>query len=401
MDRPRASPRPLHWHRMATSTYLRRMHRRRIIETVARCGSVSRAGLARATGMSQPTVSRIVDRLLSEHILAESADDGRSAAGVLTDVANGSAAKAVVLGRPSTQLELDGGRPRFCVVQVGVRHTRLAILPVAIPSEDRWRAEFATPASATAWFRRIESICELNHAKGLKTVVSLPGVVDEHSGKVYLCPNLRWLEKAELDARLRGIFGSELVFQHEIRLLALGHLATEPDGGDFLLVDSGSGVGAAVVIGGRLFDGSIPLSGEIGHVAVPGNDRLCGCGAVGCLETLISRAGLLASAAEHGQPDRWPELIAHLAGKAVPRWLKQTLESTAVDVAAALNLLGLRQVVLTGVFHELPPACVTYLAASVRQHAMWARFGEISLRTAPRHRQAGMVSLAIASLLHS
>ena len=60
---------------MATSTYLRRMHRRRIIETVARCGRVSRSGLARATGMSQPTVSRIVDGLLSEHILAESDDD--------------------------------------------------------------------------------------------------------------------------------------------------------------------------------------------------------------------------------------------------------------------------------------------------------------------------------------
>jgi DNA-binding transcriptional ArsR family regulator len=68
---------------MATSTYLRRMHRRRIIETVARCGRVSRSGLARATGMSQPTVSRIVDRLLSEHILAESADDVRSGEGVL------------------------------------------------------------------------------------------------------------------------------------------------------------------------------------------------------------------------------------------------------------------------------------------------------------------------------
>jgi hypothetical protein len=38
-------------------------------------------------------------------------------------------------------------------------------------------------------------------------------------------------------------------------------------------------------------------------------------------------------------------------------------------------------------------------ADAVRQHAMWARFGEISLRTAPRRRQAGMVSLALESLL--
>ena len=390
---------------MATSTYLRRMHRRRIIETVARSGPVSRSGLARATGMSQPTVSRIVDRLLSEQILAESADHGASTGnGPVRTSTRGTAKAAAVLGRPSTRLELDRRRPRFCVVQVGVRHTRLAVLPAAIPSEDRWDVEFPTSPSADEWLRRLAALWEPHRDKGLKTVVSLPGVVDESMGKVYLCPNLRWLEKADLRASLRNVFGPELAFKHEIRLLALGHLAlghlaATPESGDFLMVDSGSGVGAAAVIGGKLFGGSIPLSGEIGHVAVPGNDRPCGCGAVGCLETLISRAGLLASAAEHGQPRSWPDLIAYLADRPVPRWLRQSLESTAVDVAAALNLLGLRQVVLTGAFRELPPSCVEYLADSVRQHAMWARFGDVSLRTAPRRRQAGMVSLALDSML--
>lgn len=386
---------------MATSTYLRRMHRRRIIETVASSGPVSRSGLARATGMSQPTVGRIVDRLLSEHILVECADDARAADSAQVGAGANGTAKAAVLGRPSTRLELDGRRPRFGVVQVGVRYTRLAVLPVAIPSEDRWLAEFATPSSAHRWLSQIEALWAPHRDKGLMTVVSLPGVVDERSAKVYLCPNLRWLEKADLGESLRRVFGPELTFKHEIRLLALGHLAAEPESGDFLLVDSGSGVGAAAVIGGKLFGASVPLSGEIGHVAVPGNNRACGCGAVGCLETLISRAGLLASAAENGQPQLWPELLDYLRDRPLPRWLKQSLESTAVDVAAALNLLGLRQVVLTGAFHELPPSCVEYLADAVRQHAMWARFGEISLRTAPRRRQAGMVSLALETLLSS
>lgn len=380
---------------MATSTYLRRMHRRRIIETVARAGPVSRSALARATGMSQPTVSRIVDRLLAEHILAESP----GGVGDGPPVENGPAKAVAVLGRPSTRLELDGRRPRFGVVQVGVRHTRLAVLPVAIPSEDRWQVEFATPASADAWLRQLVTLWKPHRGQGLKTVVSLPGVVDERTGKVYLSPNLRWLETAALGESLREVFGPELLFKQEIRLLAVGQLAAEPESGDFLLVDAGSGVGAAAVIGGSLFGGSVPLSGEIGHVAVPGNHRPCGCGATGCLETLISRTGLLASAAEHGQPRSWPALVASLADRPLPPWLKQSLESAAVDVAAALNLLGLRQVVLTGAFHELPPACLEFLTTAVRQHATWARFGEIAVRTAARRRQAGMVSLALANLL--
>jgi predicted NBD/HSP70 family sugar kinase len=371
------------------------MHRRRIIETVARAGPVSRSALALATGMSQPTVSRIVDRLLSEHILAESAGGG----GDGPSAEAGPTRAVAVLGRPSIRLKLDGRRPRFGVVQVGVRHTRFAVLPVAIPSEDQWQVEFATPPSADAWLRQLAMRWKPHRDKGLKTVVSLPGVVDERTGRVYLSPNLRWLERAALGESLHDIFGAELAFKQEIRLLALGQLAAEPESGDFLLVDSGSGVGAAAVIGGSLFGGSVPLSGEIGHVAVPGNDRPCGCGATGCLETLISRNGLLASAAEHAQPRSWPALIAHLADRPIPPWLRQSLESTAVDVAAALNLLGLRQVVLTGAFHELPPSCIAYLNASVRQHAMWARFGEISVRTAPRRRQAGMVSLALDNML--
>jgi predicted NBD/HSP70 family sugar kinase len=377
---------------MATSSYLRRMHQRRIIETVARTGSVSRSSLARATGMSQPTVSRIVDQLLSDHILAESSEES-------VPTVNGTRKATAVLGRPTTQLELDRQRSRFSIVQLGVRHTRLAVLPVAIPSEDRWESEFLTPSSSDAWLRQLAKLWKPYRSRGLKTVVSLPGVVDERSGKVYLSPNVRWLEKAELGQSLQDIFGSELVFKQEIRLMALGQLAVEPEMGDFLLVDSGNGVGAAAVIGGSLFNGSIPLNGEIGHVAVPGNDRRCGCGAIGCLETLISRAGLLASAVESGQPRRWPDLIACLAERPLPRWLKHSLDSAAVDIAAALNLLGLRQVVLTGAFRELPPACVRYLSDAIGEHAMWARFGELSIRTAPRRRQAGVVSVALDSML--
>jgi hypothetical protein len=52
---------------------------------------------------------------------------------------------------------------------------------------------------------------------------------------------------------------------------------------------------------------------------------------------------------------------------------------------------------LTGVFRELPTSCVDYLTESMRRHAMWARFGEISAQTAPRRRQAGVVSVALSN----
>jgi hypothetical protein len=176
--------------------------------------------------------------------------------------------------------------------------------------------------------------------KGLITVVSLPGVVDERLGKVYLCPNLRWLEKDDLGETLRQVFGPDVVFKHEIRLLALGHLAAEPECGDFLLVDSGSGVGAARRHRRQAVRRVHPPEWRDRPCRRAGNNR-----------AVRLRRGRGAWKRSFPAPDcspapRRPEspgpgrVACRSDDRPLPRWLKQSLESTAVDVAAALNLLG-------------------------------------------------------------
>jgi len=367
-----------------------------------RLRKVSRAELARAAGMSQPTVSRIVDDLLTSGILMQS-DAATATVDATTSVAEpkGTRKKAAMVGRPSTPLELDRRRPRFLAMQLGVRKTRLAGLPLAIPHADTWEEEFDTPSSPPAWRAQLSEAWKRLEFKGVKAVVaSLPGVIEEQSGRVLLSPNLRWTEETELAESLRSMFKTTVLFIHEIRALALGQLVVDPSSRDFLLVDSGSGVGAAAISGGRLYTGPLPLSGELGHTPVLGNTRQCGCGATGCVETLISRKGLIASATdEMGIAPTWPQLLASLADGPPPGWLQRSLDAAAIVVASALNVLGLRQVILTGALAELPPSAISYLSERISADAMWARFGTITCTTAPRHRQAGMVSLAIEHTL--
>src|SRR4051794_16799640 len=92
---------------MATPSHLRRMNQRRIVEVMARLGKASRVELARASGISQPTVTRIVDDLLSESILMQSSEPSADERG-----------SVVIQGRPSTPLQLDTRRARFGVIQV-------------------------------------------------------------------------------------------------------------------------------------------------------------------------------------------------------------------------------------------------------------------------------------------
>ena len=209
----------------------------------------------------------------------------------------------------------------------------------------------------------------------------MPGVVDEESGRVLLSPNLKWTENTDFVHKLKIILTQPtVIFSQEIRTIALGHMAMDSEARDFLLVDSGSGLGAAAVLHGRLFDGALPLSGG-GHTPVLGNTRVCGCGSTGCSETLISRHGMLISAEENGMPTKWPELLKALEKDPLPAWMKRTLDAGAITIASALNVMGLRDVVLTGGFAELPQACISYLQDGVRADAMWARFGTVTVRT--------------------
>jgi hypothetical protein len=80
-------------------------------------------------------------------------------------------------------------------------------------------------------------------------------------------------------------------------------------------------------------------------------------------------------------------------------WLSDTLNATAIVIAGALNVLGLRRVILTGSLTELPEEVVQYLEERIRAGSMWARFGEVICESAPRRRQAGLAGVGIDRLL--
>jgi len=83
----------------------------------------------------------------------------------------------------------------------------------------------------------------------------------------------------------------------------------------------------------------------------------------------------------------------------VEPWLAATLDATAVVIAGALNVLGVRRVVLTGSLSDLPPPVMEHLSRAVRKGSMWARYGQVDVEAAPRHRTAGLVAVGIDRLV--
>jgi predicted NBD/HSP70 family sugar kinase len=375
---------------------LRRTNQRTVISLLFRMGVASRADLAKAAGISQPTAGKIISELLELGVLQE-------AEPTVSNGHEGSAGNGQRrLGRPGQMVRLDDRHLRFLAIKIGVTTTSVAAFPVAVPLRDEWTVEFSTPNSPDAWVKELEkAIAKIPRTQLWGAVISVPGIVDEAKGKVLFCPNLHWLEKVDLPALVQSICRAPALLVQEIRALALGHLTAEVAAEDFFLVDFGQGVGGAIVSESKLYTHPAPLSGELGHTPVPRNSRPCGCGAVGCLETLVSQRGLLESfASARGlKSPSWKMLATYLAEHGLEPWLADSLDTTAKVIAGALNVLGINRVVVTGLLTELPGFVYERLSTEIKKGAMWARFGTILCETAPHRRAAGLVAVGIDRLI--
>lgn len=377
--------------KMAVPANLRLANQRLVIEHLLR-GHSTRAGLAKTTGMSAPTVGKIVDELVQAKVVEE-----------LSEKPDSGEIPSKTLGRPGKWLRLARDERRFIAMHIGVKATGVAAVPAAVPYNSGWELTFKTADSESAWSARLQAIAdEVRLRDPWGVLVSVPGIIDEEKGRVLLSPNLHWLEHADLEKLLQRIWPDASVrLVQDVGSLALGELTNEGSPDSFLLVDITQGLGAAAVIDRRLFRGPLPLVTELGHTRVVGNNRHCGCGSVGCIETLIGEGGLLRSYVEAGADEDagWVDLIQRLRGHPVPAWLEPTLDAAGMVIGGALNVLGVKNLVLTGPFLELGDAVAEELSAAVKRSSMWNRFDAITVVTAPRRRISGLALAGIQRLV--
>jgi predicted NBD/HSP70 family sugar kinase len=371
-----------------------RHNKRALLDRLLRLGTASRAGLAKSLGLSQPTTGKIADELLELGVFEETEENGSETPPVSALVPR--------MGRPARMLRLTQSRALFLGLHVGLAQTSVAPLPLSVNDTGPWANSFNTPPTAHEWFRGLrKAAAQIPQKSFWGILVSVPGLVDERKGEILYSPNLHWTEKTALSSLIRKVWKAPVMLIQEERALALGHHAADPEGEDFFLADFGEGVGGAVMISGRLYSHPLPISGELGHTPVMGNARRCGCGSVGCLETIASTRGLLRSFARaHPKaPKSWSALSQNIADRGIEPWLAQTLAAMASGIAGAVNVLGLRRIVVTGAVTELSPVVFSYLTAAINQGALWARFGELKIEKAPRRRKAGLVAAGIDRLI--
>ncbi len=183
--------------------------------------------------------------------------------------------------------------------------------------------------------------------------LAVPGLVDETAGVVRFAANLG-LKDVQVTSIVSQRLGVPAYLGHDVRsgALAEGVLGAACGVQDFLFLPVGTGIAAAVVLGGRVQVGTSGGAGEIGHLVVEADGPPCRCGARGCLETLASASALARRYRELVPgPPLDADVVAGLAASGDPS--AAAVWSSVVDVlgralAYAQSLLDLDLVVVGG-----------------------------------------------------
>ena len=270
---------------------VRRHNAALVLGTVVSDGPLSRARVAAATGLTRATVGSIVDELLGAGLLLEqgtSSATGVGRPGTDLVVAPGGAAGIGV------ELNIDGLTAVVVDLAGTVRHR------VARPGDQRDRGAAAILRSLA---RLVDSALEVAADLDLPVQgvgVAVPGLVDLGEQVLRLAPNLGWTDVPVVE-RLAAYAEQPwpaVTIDNEANLAALGELWSGDHGaaGSFVLVNGDVGVGAGVVLEGRLHRGSRGFGGELGHLTVAPDGPPCRCGARGCLEQVAGLDWILAEA---------------------------------------------------------------------------------------------------------
>lgn len=325
---------------------LRRRNMARVMNAVAAGENVTRAAVAADVGLTRATVSTVVDELLAAGLIEERGTQ-----------------RPGTVGRPGTGLALPATGPAGLGAEIGVDHLAACVVDLTgairfratAPAANRGRPAAAVLAELAALAAEVTARAAASGLHPAGTTVAVPGLVGRDRGTVLRAPNLGWEQVAVAPAL--GPHPGPLVVDNEANLGALAELwlGGHPDLADFVHVSAEIGIGAAVVVEGRLFRGARGFAGELGHVPVRPDGPLCSCGARGCLETYAGEEALLRAAGVPGGGTAGLRAAAEAGRTAALDALEQAGTALGIALSGAVNLLDPQAVVVGGPLAELAP----------------------------------------------
>lgn len=337
---------------------------------------MSRADLAKETGLTKATLSLLASMLIESGVVQE-----------------GEPVVSTTYGRPSTPLEIRGGSIAGIGLQINTDGYGCLALDLNGDTLGReWVSEDMTGTDPYEIFAKLDAMAfpleSRLKRRGCKVVgagLALPGIVTDDMW-LLVARNLGW-ENVNL-TRFNVVRRLDVVAGNEAKMAAIAQIpgyATERapflnvvDRTDsFIYLSTDIGIGGAVVRDGEVVMGSHGFAGEIGHLSVAMDGPLCSCGRHGCLEAFAGRRALVEAAgiAEDGDATSSEAIDMFLqrwrAGDSdVAKVVDQAADALVSAIASAVNLVDVDTVLLGGLWTHFGDELATVLEGRLRSEIL-------------------------------
>jgi glucokinase-like ROK family protein len=268
----------------ADQLLVKQINKMLVLNTIYKEKPISRAGIAKFTGLNKSTVSALVDELLSE--------------GLILEIGIGESQG----GRKPINLSINKEVGSVIGIDLGVNYI-LSIL-TNFAGDIIWEKRIIIKNMMNSPQQKIDDLFNLiqetiEHApptsRGIIGLgIGVPGIVNYDHGYVLSAPNLMW-ENIKLKEIVEDRFQIPTLIDNEANAGAIGEkwFGLAKKASELLYISAGTGIGAGIVINNELYRGSRGLAGEIGHMTVDVHGIKCTCGNIGCWEEYASEKALL------------------------------------------------------------------------------------------------------------
>ncbi|NMA53975.1 MAG: ROK family transcriptional regulator [Bifidobacterium sp.] len=347
-----------------------------VIDTLLRTTEpLSRAELAKRTGLTKATMSLLVSMLVDDGVVREGEPSVQSS-----------------YGRPSTPLLIAGGR--YCGIGLQVNTDGYGVIVLDLDGtviSERWVDADMSAPDADEVFAELDALAMEQEAllaeRGYTVAgagLALPGLVTGDM-RLLMARNLGWeqLDLTRFDVMRR----LDVTAGNEANMAALAQIpgyAMRRDGDgivgpseSFIYLSTDVGIGGAVVRNGHVEIGDHGFGGELGHTSVELRGPVCRCGRRGCLETYAGRRAMVESAgiasgsaaARHESVD---ELIDRwCAGDVrVAAVVNKAIEAMVSSIASAINVCDIETVVLGGVWSQFGSEIAVQMQSALQRQGL-------------------------------
>ena len=380
--------------------YLKELNKATVLDLIRQNKRLSRKELADLTGLSPTACGSITRELIKDGFLHETGQ-GESTG-----------------GRKPVMLELKPNSYYAVGFDIGMSELKMVIADITAKVLVQKQFEYSPGISVEKVikfigekFFEVISNEKLSVDKFIGSGLSIPGILDRRTNKIIIAPNLAWNE-VDLGTEISEALGMPAYIENEAMCSAICEhwIGKCSNIENFICINIESGIGAGIFIGESIYRGYSGSAGEIGHLIVKENGRLCGCGNRGCLETYASIRHMLREINERVQKGyssdiinpgmgtlSWDKIVeaAYKGDELCLQVLKKGAIYTGYAVAFLINTLNPEVIVLGKCFKEYAPLVMDTLIKTVNENALKYPVSKVKIFTS----EFGMNSSALGAAM--